>query len=117
MSHHDDGDDNSDDERPLYTRRRQNVLRITVLVCVAALVLPGILSIVSHYAAFAHAACWRAAHYSDATTVSTWASFELFGPGGIGWECYATGATGERHVASLGLLPSDITPSGPTQRA
>lgn len=88
-----------------------------MLVCVAALVLPGILSIVSHYSAFAHAACWRAAHYTDTTTVSARASFELFGPGGIGWECYATGATGERHVASLGLLPSDITPSGPTQRA
>jgi len=41
---------------------------------------------------------------SDATGVS--ARFEVFGPGGAGWECYATGGFGgDRHVASLGLIP------------
>jgi hypothetical protein len=34
------------------------------------------------------------------------AGLEIFGPGGIGWECYSVGAFGgDRHVASLGLIP------------
>lgn len=106
-----------EDATPLYSKRRRTILRITVLVCVAALLLPGILSLYSHFAAFAHAACIRAAVFSDPTTRAARASFEVFGPGGIGWECYATGAGSERHVASLGLFPADVTPSGPTDRA
>lgn len=105
------------EDRPLYGRRRRTILRVTVLVCVVALLLPGILSIVSHYAAFAHTACVRAALYTDPSVTSARATFEVLGPGGIGWECYASSAAGERHIASLGLLPSDPTPSGPTNRA
>ena len=110
-------DEQPDDTAPLYSRRRRAILRVTVLVCVAALLLPGILSLYSHFAAFAHAACVRAAVFSDPGTRSVRASFEVLGPGGIGWECYATGASGERHVASLGLFPADVTPDGPTNRA
>ncbi|HRN30130.1 MAG TPA: hypothetical protein PK781_05780 [Terrimesophilobacter sp.] len=112
---HSYGDDT--DDRPLYSRRRRTIMRVTVLVCVVALVLPGILSIVSHYAAFAHAACVRAAVYTDPSIRSVRAAFEIFGPGGIGWECYATSAAGERHVVSLGLFPADVVPEGPTNRA
>ena len=112
-----DYDREHDDDAPLYSKRRRTILRITVLVCVGALVLPGILSLYSHFAAFAHAACVRAAVFSDPTTRAARASFEILGPGGIGWECYATGASGERHIASLGLFPTDVTPGGPTDRA
>lgn len=105
------------DDQPLYGRRRRTILRITVLVCVAALVLPGILSIASHYWAFAQTACNRAAVFSDPTARTARASFEVFGPGGIGWECYATNAAGERHVVSLGLFPTDVIPDRPTNRA
>ena len=126
---HDDADYEYDDEydheagdryadsAPLYSRRRRIILRVTVLVCVFALLLPGVLSLYSQFSAFAQGACWKAARFSDPSTVSTRVDFELFGPGGVGWECYATGASGERHVVSLGLFPSDVTPEGPTNRA
>lgn len=106
-----------DDTRPLYGRGRRVFMRIIVLVCVFALVLPGMLSLHSQFGAFAQGACWKAAVFSDPGTRSVRASFEVFGPGGIGWECYATSASGERHVVSLGLFPADVVPEGPTNRA
>lgn len=106
-----------DDAQPLYGRGRRTLLRVTVLVCVFALVLPGVLSLYSQFDAFAQGACRKAAVFSDPATVSTRVGFEVFGPGGIGWECYATSGSGERHVASLGLFPADIVPEGPTNRA
>jgi len=34
------------------------------------------------------------------------AKFEVFGPSGMGWECYSVGAFGgDDHVRSLGLIP------------
>lgn len=114
----DEPDEDSEDySRPLYGRGRRMMLRVVVLVCVFALVLPGVLSLYSQFNAFAQGACWKAALFSDPATVSVRAGFEVFGPGGIGWECYATSASGERHVVSLGLFPADVVPEGPTNRA
>ena len=116
-NHSNDADSGADDTAPLYGRRRRILIRTTVLVCVAALVLPGVLSLYSNFAVFAQTACNKAVVFSDPTARSARASFEVFGPGGIGWECYSTNASGERHVASFGLFPSDVTPEGPTNRA
>jgi len=87
-------------------RRTLTVMRIVVIVGIACLVLPGVLTTASVAAATADEACraWVRYEASDATGVS--ARFEVFGPGGAGWECYATGGFGgDRHVASLGLIP------------
>src|SRR5690554_2297504 len=112
-----DRDRDDDDSKPLYGRGRRVLMRVIVLVCVGALVAPGIASAMSHYYVIAHTTCARAAHYSDPATQTTRATFEIFGPGGIGWECYATSASAERHVVSLGMFPVDVVPDGPVNRA
>ncbi|MHC5797368.1 hypothetical protein ACVXZ4_14540 [Lacisediminihabitans sp. FW035] len=87
-------------------RRMRLVLRIVVVVGIACLVLPGMLTTVSVAASTAQEACtaWVAYEAPEATGAS--ARFELFGPGGPGWQCYTVGAFGgEKNVASLGLIP------------
>jgi hypothetical protein len=87
-------------------RRMRFVFRIVVIVGIACLVLPGMLTTLSVGASTAHAACtaWVAYEAPDATGAS--ARFELFGAGGPGWQCYTVGAFGgEKNVASLGLIP------------
>ncbi len=87
-------------------RRMRLVLRIVVVLGVAALVLPGVLTTMSVAAATAQEACtaWVAYEAPEATGAS--ARFEVFGVGGPGWECYTVGAFGgDKRVASLGLIP------------
>jgi len=95
------------DGRPLRGRRRVVMVRVIVALSVIALVLPGVLTTASLNASNAAAACmtWVRTVAPDASGAS--ARFELFGPGGMGWQCYAVGAFGgDRHVAFLGLIPS-----------
>lgn len=95
-------------------------MRIMVLICIAALVVPSVLSIWSHFAFIAHRACVAAVMYSEPRATGADARFELFGPGGIGWECYATAGGDSRHVVSLGLFPSESSlpePGEPSRRA
>jgi len=87
-------------------RRMRLALRIVVVVGIACLVLPGMLTTMSVASATAQDACnaWVAYEAPEAEGVS--ARFELFGAGGPGWQCYAMGAFGgDRNVASLGLIP------------
>jgi len=82
------------------------VLRIVVVVGIACLVLPGLLTTMSVASATAQEACtaWVAYEAPEATGAS--ARFEMFGASGPGWQCYTVGAFGgERNVASLGLIP------------
>lgn len=91
-------------------RRMRVVLRIVVIVGIACLVLPGMLTTMSVAAATAQEACnaWVAYEAPEATAAS--ARFELFAATGPGWECYTVGAFGgDRHVASLGLIPISPT--------
>lgn len=94
------------DGRPLRSPRLVLVMRFVVIVGIACLVLPGVFTTVSVASSTAEAACiaWVAYEAPEARGAS--ARFEIFGPGGIGWECYTIGAFGgDRHVASLGLIP------------
>jgi hypothetical protein len=87
-------------------RRARLGLRIVVVIGIACLVLPGMITTASVASATAQTTCaaWVAYEAPDATGSS--ARFELFGAEGPGWECYATGGFGgEKHVASLGLIP------------
>lgn len=96
------------DDRPLPTRkRRMFIMRIIVIVGVIALVLPGIVTTMSVGSATAEAACATWVRYLAPDARASSARFELFGAGGIGWECYGSDAFGgDRHVASLGLIPA-----------
>jgi hypothetical protein len=82
-------------------------MRVIVVLGIVALVLPGIMTTLSVGTHTAETACakWVALEKPDATGSS--ARFELFGPGGAGWQCYSVGAFGgDVRVASLGIIPS-----------
>lgn len=93
-------------ERPLYSKRRKRLIRAFVYITVGAMLLPALASLYTVSASAAERACVvEIIHETqDATGYSV--PFQLFGPGIIGWECYATGTFGgDRHIASLGLFP------------
>lgn len=97
------------DDRPLYGARRRILLRVVVLVAVGAMLLPIMASLISVSTGTASAACARVVAYAVPDATGSSARFELFGPGLIGWECYATGGfDGETHVVSLGLVPGMV---------
>jgi hypothetical protein len=96
------------DEQPLRGKRRTLIFRFVVLVGVASLVLPGIVTSASVASATANRSCAIWVHYAAPDAAGSDARFEIFGPGGIGWECYSVGAFGgDRHVVSLGLIPGE----------
>ncbi|WP_213813712.1 hypothetical protein [Glaciihabitans sp. dw_435] len=100
-------------ERPLRSRRQLVVLRVIVIVGLVGLVLPGIVTTVSVSSSTAQASCAIWVRYSAPDAPGSQARFEIFGAGGVGWECYTVGAFGgDRHVASIGLIPG--TPKIPT---
>jgi hypothetical protein len=94
------------DETPLRSARSKTVLRVVVIVGLVGLILPEIITTVSVASATAEASCEQWVTYVIPEPTRSEARFELFGPGFIGWECYAEGGIdGERHIASLGLIP------------
>lgn len=100
-------DERHDDDRPVYGGRRRRVLRITVLVALAALVLPLVLSVVGQAQSAAARACAVYVDRYDADAVGSRVAFDLFADGGPGWMCSAVSAGGvTTPLANLGLLPS-----------
>jgi hypothetical protein len=101
-------------DRPLRGRRMRVITRVVVVLGLVALILPGIMTTVSVGARTAQASCAIWVAYEEPGAVGASATFEFFGEGGIGWECYSVGAFGgDRHVASLGLIPG--TPELPSR--
>lgn len=93
-------------ERPLRSRRRMLVLRAVVLLAVLGLVLPGVITTMSVGARNAALACEFRGSIVLPGAPQFEARFEFLGPGGLGWECYATDQLGdERHIDSMGLIP------------
>lgn len=96
------------DDRPLHGKRRMYIFRAIVILGVASLILPGLVTTVSVASSTAARSCAIWVHYAAPDATSSAARFELFGPSGIGWECYAIGAFGgDRHIVSLGLIPGE----------
>ena len=94
------------DGKPLRSKRTVMMMRVVVVLALVGLVLPGIATTFSVAAASAQSACGVWVAYSVAGQSGADARFEVFGPGGIGWECYSDGAFGgDEHIASLGLIP------------
>lgn len=105
---HPELDGDPSDDGPVFGARRRRVLRVVVLIAVAALVLPVVLSIYGVARAAADRACAQYVAVYDADARASRVSFELFAPGGPGWQCFATAGHGSSgtHIANLGLLPS-----------
>jgi hypothetical protein len=94
------------DDAPMPGARRQRVLRVAVLIALGAMVLPLVLSAygVAKSAADRTCAVYVAAYDTDAAGFRT--SFEIFAPGGPGWECSAISEHGvARSLGNLGPLP------------
>lgn len=109
---HNPADHDEHDDRPVRGARAQRMLRIVVLVALCALVLPLVLSLANVAHGSASRACAvTAVRYDDHATGSH-VTFDLLGPGGPGWLCYAERPGGEdRLLANLGVIPA--VPRGP----
>jgi hypothetical protein len=105
------------EEKPLRSPRKTWTLRLVVLLAVLALILPGLFTTVSVGTSNAWRACTYRAALVDPTLKAA-PRFEVFGPGGLGWECYAVDRFGDEiHIDSMGLIPVAPGPQqGPTQR-
>lgn len=101
--------DDETDDRPLYSRRRRTAMRTVVIIAIAAMLLPVLANLFTVNIATASDACARAVAYAVPDATASSARFELFGAGGLGWQCYSVGGFGgDQHVASLGLIPGEI---------
>lgn len=101
--------------RPLRSPHVMRVMRVLVVLGIVALVLPGIVTTLSVGATTARLACARWVAYAKPDATGSSATFELFGPGGMGWQCYSVGAFGgDVRVASLGLIPNGARLPVPT---
>ncbi|WP_158865067.1 hypothetical protein [Leifsonia sp. AG29] len=94
-------------ERPLRGRTMTVATRVFVVVALAALVLPGVLLTVNIQSATAAYTCEVYARHYVRDAQGSAARFELTGPAGPGWQCYALNTEGDSTwVAPLGLIPS-----------
>lgn len=95
------------DERPLRGRTMTVASRVFVFVALTALVLPGVLLTVSIQTQTADYTCGVYSRHYEPESTGASARFELFGPLGPGWQCYALNTEGDATwVAPLGLIPS-----------
>jgi len=93
-------------DRPLRSHRTTLLMRGLVILTLAALVVPGVLTSMSFAEATAMRICriWVAYEVNEQNRPVV--RFEWFSHDGIaGWECYAVTASGEQHVKSLGVIP------------
>ncbi|HEY0260802.1 MAG TPA: hypothetical protein VGC18_13240 [Lacisediminihabitans sp.] len=91
-------------------RRRLLVVRVVVVLGILCLVLPQVVTMVSVATTTANEACAAWVRYEAPDATGSSASFELFGDGGLGWQCYSVGSFGGgKRVASLGLIPVSPT--------
>ncbi len=87
-----------DDDAPMPGQRRRRALRIVVLVALGALVLPLVLSAYGVAKSAADRACAVFVSAYDTNAAGFRTTFDLFAPGGAGWECFAI--SDERRVAA-----------------
>ena len=89
---------------------RQRAMRVAVMLALAAMVLPVVLSTLAVATSTARSTCAAFATAAAGATggeLSTEAPFELFASGGPGWQCYVVTENGDRrHLANFGLFPA-----------
>lgn len=90
-------------DKPLRHPLTLRVMQVTIVVGILGLVAPGLYATIALQARTAGAICERAASAIDADPV---VRFEIAGPGGPSWYCYARQFGGaEVLLGSLGLIP------------
>ncbi|POH66192.1 MULTISPECIES: hypothetical protein [Cryobacterium] len=101
----------TDSSRPLRGRRMVLLMRITVILGLVALLVPGVLTTMSIASATAARACAAAVTRYYPLSEGIDARFELVGAGGFGWQCYAIDQN-ERQtfVIPLGIIPGPFRP-------
>jgi hypothetical protein len=101
----------NDSTRPLRGRRMALLTRVVVVLGLIALVVPGILTSLSIATATAARACSQAVARYYPLAEAADARFDLAGPGGFGWQCYAIDQN-ERatFVLPLGIIPGPFRP-------
>ncbi|HSP75313.1 MAG TPA: hypothetical protein VLO31_03755 [Cryobacterium sp.] len=96
-----------DADRPLRSRRTLALMRVIVVLGLVALIVPGILTGVQIASTTAANACSVATARYYPGAVDFDARFDLTGPGGFGWQCYAIDINErETYVVPLGIIPS-----------
>jgi hypothetical protein len=106
-------------ERPLRSPHLVTALRVVVVLGLIGLVLPGILVAIGTANRTALTTCAAYTAYYAPEAVSFSARFELVGPAGLGWNCYAVEfGGGEVLVATLGIIPGGARiPSAPLEES
>ena len=100
------------DGTPLRSPHMVLAMRIIVLLALLALIVPDVVAQVMVVTNAAQASCKIWVRYEDPGAGHS-ATFQLFGQGGLGWQCYAVGGFGGgQYIAPLGLIPG--TPVFPT---
>lgn len=90
-------------DRPLRHPATLRVMRVVIVLGVIGLIVPGLFATIALQTRTAEAVCARAASALAAEPV---ARFELAGPAGPSWYCYAREFGGrEVLIGSLGLIP------------
>ncbi|GAA2028971.1 hypothetical protein GCM10009819_10870 [Agromyces tropicus] len=99
------------DDGPVIGDRRRRVIRIAVLLALAAMVLPVVLSGIGVARSAAARAC--AAYVADLSLLDdSRVEFDLFARGGPGWLCIAVAPSGTSTViGNLGLMPASPKPT------
>lgn len=94
-------------ETPVRSARRTWFLRSLVALLVILALAGSALYVVLDTAPDAAAACALTAQSKPQNYRGSSVEFQVFGPGGIGWECYALDSRNvKHHIASLGLNPA-----------
>jgi hypothetical protein len=103
--------------RSLRSKRTLLILRVVVVIGIASLLLPGIVTMVRVGANTADMACADFVAFERPDSPSYEVRFQLFGPGVAGYECYTKDAFGgDEHIASLGVIPSGRVASEVVER-
>ena len=98
-----------DAARPLRSKRVTTIMRVVVVLGLVALIVPGILTTLQVAQSTASNACLVAAARYYPLAVASDARFDLSGPGGFGWQCYAI----DRNEREIFVIPLGIIPSAP----
>lgn len=95
------------EDRPLRSARTTKVIRAVVFLGLVALILPGIITTVAVAAQTATDTCGVYVKRYTPSAFGSSVAFQLFSPGGPGWQCYALNTEGDQtYVAPLGIIPS-----------
>jgi hypothetical protein len=101
------------EDTPLRSARTTKVIRAVVFLGLVALILPGIITTVAVASETASVTCSVYVKRYAPAEVGSSVTFQLFSPGGPGWQCYAVNTEGDQtYVAPLGIIPSAPMPPG-----